>query len=87
MPLVLNRYAAPAFVAPVSSSGAPISTRALPTATTEFDLTVRAAWAAGAPPPDPDALAASLQTVAGPPIQVATGAEVAKVVKLTWITL
>src|SRR5437867_456899 len=36
VPLMLNRYAAPACVAPVSSLCAPMSTRSLPTAATEM---------------------------------------------------
>ncbi|HEY8209536.1 MAG TPA: hypothetical protein VIG99_18735 [Myxococcaceae bacterium] len=64
--------------------GIPIADWSNPTATTEFDLTVKAAWTAGAPPPDPDALAAALQTISGT-IQVATGTEVARTIKLTWI--
>jgi hypothetical protein len=66
--------------------GIPIADWSNPTASTEFDLTVKAAWSAGAPPPNPDALAASLLPVAGT-IQVATGAEIAKTIKLTWIEL
>jgi hypothetical protein len=66
--------------------GIPIADWTDPSVTTEFDLTVKAAWSPGTAPPNPDALAASLQAVAGPPIQVATGTEVARTIKLTWIS-
>ncbi len=64
--------------------GIPIADWTDPSATTEFDLDVKAAWAAGAGPPDPDQLAASLQAVAGT-IAVAAGKEVSKTIELSWV--
>ncbi|HYV43402.1 MAG TPA: hypothetical protein VFA20_01015 [Myxococcaceae bacterium] len=72
--------------AQIQLPGIPIADWADPAVTNEFDLSVKAAWAAGTEPPNPDALAASLLPVAGVSIQVTTGAEVARTIKLTWIT-
>jgi hypothetical protein len=66
--------------------GIPIADWSDPTASTEFDLTVKAAWTADAPPPDPDALAALLQDANGT-IQVAAGAEIFRTISLEWIEL
>jgi len=66
--------------------GLPIADWTDPAATTEFDLTVKGAWLPGDGPPDPDELVDELQDVAGT-IQVATGAEISKTIKLTWIEL
>jgi hypothetical protein len=64
--------------------GIPIADWTDPTATTEFDLDVKAAWAPGEGPPDPDRLAASLQAVAGT-IAVAAGQEVSRTIELSWV--
>jgi hypothetical protein len=67
--------------------GVPIANWADPEATTEFDVTVKAAWTADAPPPNPDALVAALQNVAGTTIEVAAGTETSKTIQLEWVEL
>lgn len=66
--------------------GIPIADWSDPEATTDFDVTVRAAWTADAPPPNPDALAAAMQDVTGT-IEVAAGTETTKTIQLGWIEL
>jgi len=71
----------------VQIPGIPIADWSDPSATTEFDLTVKAAWSAGAPPPDPDALAAALQDVEDTTIQVEAGTQISQAIQLEWIEL